>query len=384
MSPQTRGLMLGLTAILIGLPLMGWAFFLTHMVPDGHTDFRVPYAAGYMLRTGQPLYDYSAELEAQNRVVSREEIALPFIHPAYEALLYVPLSYLTYLKAYWLWFALNLAILIAIYFALRPDLAPLSDGAFWLPFASLVAFLPFGAGLMQGQDSLLFVLLFAIAFALLRNDSHLFLAGMFVGLASFRFQIVVPVMLCFMLWRRWSFVTGFLATALPAAAISVALAGFWPYVNAVLGFSGQKTIALQQLVSHMPNLRGLIASLGGRAPLVIVASLIVLGVGARFGRNQDYQAQMALAITAAVLVSYYGLIHDLGVLFIPCAFLFSQKSDRALALAGVIFFSPTLLIFAPDHFYLAVVGILALFIYLVTRGLSVTEWGTPQAIANST
>src|SRR5689334_18531354 len=107
MSPTTRALILGITAILIGLPLLGWPSFLLYVVPDGHADFRANYTAGYLLRTGQPLYDYALEVGVQNQKVSHEEVALPFIHPAYEALLYVPLSFLTYLQAYWVWFAVN-------------------------------------------------------------------------------------------------------------------------------------------------------------------------------------------------------------------------------------------------------------------------------------
>jgi alpha-1,2-mannosyltransferase len=383
MVPQMRGLVLGLTAILIGLPLLGWTFFLTHMVPDGHTDFRVTYTAGYMLRTGQPLYDYAAELKAQNQVVSREEIALPFLHPAYEALIYVPLSFLTYHRAYWLWFATNIVILTLIYYLLRPELKPLSDGAFWLPIASLAAYLPFGAALVQGQDSLLIVFLFSAALVLLRSDDHLLLAGMCLGLASFRFQIVVPMIACFLLWRRWKLVAGFLATALPLAIMSVFLAGFWPYVNAVLGFTGHKTVALQQLASHMPNLRGLIHSAGGGNWLTVALSFLVLASAALAAHGRSLQLQMALAVTVGSLVSYYGLVHDLSVLFVPCAYLFGQKTGSALATAAVVFFSPTLLIFAPDHFYLAAVGGVALFAYLAVASPELFNVPAVRVIENA-
>src|SRR5947208_10770375 len=106
--PLTRALILGSVALLFGLPLTGWAFFLKHMVPDGHADFRANYTAGYMLRTRMPLYDPSAELEAQNRAVSQSPITLPFLHPAYESLFYAPLSLLSFQRAYWIFFALNL------------------------------------------------------------------------------------------------------------------------------------------------------------------------------------------------------------------------------------------------------------------------------------
>lgn len=365
MKPEIRGLVIGLAAALVGLPLMGWAYFLSHMVPDGHTDFRPSYAAGYMLRMGMPLYDPAAQLEAQNRVVSQEEITLPFNHPAYEALVYVPLSFLSYLHAYCVWFALNLLILGLIYYVLRAELAPLATVAPWLPILSLAAFLPFGAALMQGQDSLLVVLLFSLVFVLLQDDTHLVLAGVLLGLAVFRFQLLVPTIACFLLWRRWKIIAGFLTTALPAAFVSIVIAGFWPYFRMLMRYSGKGTIELQRLVLRMPNLRGLIQSAGGGTWLIIIASLLLLTVAVLTGRGRGLQDQFSLAITVTSLVSYYGFVHDLSVLFIPCTLLLRSGNVRALSIVGIVFFAPTLLIFAPNHFYLAAFGVLALFAYLV-------------------
>src|SRR5262249_33554574 len=173
MTGTTRAITLGVIAILIGLPIMSWATFLLHVVPDGHADFRANYTAGYMVRTGQPLYNYELEMDVQGRKVSPETVAAPFIHSAYEALVYVPVSFFSYLQAYWLWFAVNLIVLIYVYRLLRPQLTPLSAVASWVPAATFAAFMPVGAALVQGQDSLLLLLLLAVTFALLAYSEHL-------------------------------------------------------------------------------------------------------------------------------------------------------------------------------------------------------------------
>jgi hypothetical protein len=381
MRPEIRGLILGLTAALFGFPLMGWSFFLTHMVPDGHTDFRATYAAGYMLRTGKPLYDPAAQFEAQNQVVSREEIALPFNHPAYEALIYLPLSFLSYLHAYWLWFALNLLMLVGIYFVLRGELKPLTVVAPWLPIASLPAYLPFGAALVQGQDSILCTLLFACASVRMQDDRRIF-AGFLLGLAAFRFQILLPVMVCFLCWRQWQTVGGVLCSAIPAAGISGLLGGVRPYVTMLLRYSGQGAAngmvdrrTLEALVSHMPNLRGLIQSSGGGSWLVLLVSMLVLATACVAGQGRALREQLALAITVASLISYHGLVHDLSVLFIPCALVFSSGNIRALSTAGIVFFAPILLIFGASHFYLAAFGVLTLFVSLVASPFLSTTSG---------
>jgi len=365
MTPAIRGAILGLTAILIGLPLPSWGFFFLHVVPDGHTDFRAYYTAGYLLRAGKPLYDYGLELEAQHLKGSIEVVRAFFIHPAYEALLYVPLSFLSYLQAYSVWAAVNLLILVCVYRLLRPELSPLFAVAPWVPAATFAAFLPVGAAIMQGQDSIVVLLLCTLALSYFRHSEHLLIAGMLLGLAVFRFQIIVPIILCFLLWRRWKVVMGFLITSTGAAAVSIALAGFWRYVHMVLGLSLQPELAYLQPASRMPNIRGLIHSLGGNDWIVLVASLTVLGIAVFAGKNCNLQQQFSLAITTAALVSYHGFVHDLCPVFIPLALLIGKKQQSALVVAGICFITPSLVAFLPDQSYIGVISVLVLFAFLV-------------------
>ena len=357
-SPQIRGLILGLAAALIGFPLISWAYFLTHMVPSGHADFRANYTAGYMLRMSKPLYDYSAEVQAQNKVVSREGNALPFIHPAYEALLYLPLSFLSYVTAFWTWFGVNIGLLILAYRLMRAELGSLAPVASCLPAATLLAYLPIGTCLVQGQDSVLLLTLLAASSSLLRNQ-RLLLAGVCLGLGVFRFQIVIPIVVCFALWRQWRLIVGFLAAAVPAALLSIQIAGFSSYLKTIQGLSRQVG-ELQQSTAKMPNLRGLIESLGGDAWLVLVFSLIVVASVGLMGKKFSLHRQLSIAIATGSLVSYHCLLHDLSVLLIPCSLLFIQRTGRSFAIAGLVFFAPTLMIFSPNHFYFAVIGSLAL------------------------
>jgi hypothetical protein len=53
-----------------------------HLLPAaraGHTDFRTFYTTGHMLRSGDPIYDYTAEISAQSALVSPNAYALPFM-----------------------------------------------------------------------------------------------------------------------------------------------------------------------------------------------------------------------------------------------------------------------------------------------------------------
>ena len=93
--------LLGISPILLAAQLMGWLTFSPSAL-HGHADFRQLYAAGYMVRTGHAseLYNYRAQQSFQDTLVGNDEPALPFIRPAFQALLFVPFSLLPYRTAY--------------------------------------------------------------------------------------------------------------------------------------------------------------------------------------------------------------------------------------------------------------------------------------------
>src|SRR5437867_7391289 len=138
-----KALAMALPAVMLGLQISCWIFFV-RSVREGHPDFRANYSAGYMARTGhiRQIYDYAAQKELQDQLISREPVAMPFIHPAYEALLYVPVSILPFREAYVAFLILNVGLLLISYRLLSPKLQNLR--ALWppLPAAILVTFLP--------------------------------------------------------------------------------------------------------------------------------------------------------------------------------------------------------------------------------------------------
>lgn len=383
-----RALALGLPAILLGLQLSGWLFFMP-VIRDGHFDFRHLYTAGYMVRTGHAheLYDYQTEKQFEDALISPEHIALPFNHLAYEALLFVPLSLLTYKQAYFAFLALNFALLAAAYQILLPYIGNLRFAWRWLGAAMFVTFLPNAAALMQGQDSLLLMGLFAGAFVTLLKKRE-FLGGLLLGLALFKFQVVLPVAVLFAMWRCWQFIAGFALSGAAVAALSVALVGISQistYTHSLLAMGIGLSSKADQLryginPSAMPNLRGLVFGLlHDRVPgvwiqsAIVAVSGIVLLLAARGGVNKSNPDRLLLAIVTSVLVSYHLLIHDMSVLLVPVCVvisghLFSESgggpgSDQLRA-AALLFVAPIWMSFAPNYFFVVCVPSLIFFLRL--------------------
>ncbi len=330
---------MGLIALMVGMEIALAVGFIP-VVRDGHGDFRAFYGAGAVLASGRrDIYNYETEKQFQDRV-SPEQIAMPYIHLPDEAVLFAPLAKLKYAKAWIVFTVLNLALLALAGYLLRAHPA------------LLLGFLPVGVAIAQGQDSILLRALLSLAWAAVEKQRG-FLAGIFVGLTLFKFQIALPIALLFLLWRNWSFVYGFCASSAAHLVASWALvgnAGMVAYSRTLTQMSAQRD-QFQMAVhpTRMANLRGLAAGLDLPPIIVFVLTAVVLIYAWR------KQPRFETAILAASLVSYHFLIHDMSILLIPIAIGLKRQSWSALALLG----APLVMAVTHEHFYLAGLVIVA-------------------------
>jgi hypothetical protein len=327
-------LAMALPAIMLGMQISGWIGFLP-MIRDGHADFRNIYAAGYMVRVGHghEIYDYAAQKRFQDTTVSREEVALPFIRPAYQALLFAPFSLLPFRQAYIAFLVFNLAVLVLCVWLLRPYMGNLA--LVWPPSpGAMFLFLPIAIALMQGQDSIILMTLLAGAFICLKNGRE-YMAGALVALGLFKFQLVIPIAVLFLAWRRWRFSTGFVCAGALVTAVSVTISGLpqtVDYVRSMVRMSSSHGLAsgLPLSVDHMANLHGAFAGILGRSHLVLpltIASSALMMIFAIIRQPRETDA-LVIAIPVSVVVSYYLFVHDMSILLIPIILTMDRSLGR--------------------------------------------------------
>jgi len=372
-----RGLSLGVPAYLIGVHLWTWVFMLPTFL-GGRADFRQLYTAGFMVRSGyaSQLYDYDSEHRFQNALVSPADIALPFNHLSYEALLFAPFSLLPFRTAYFAFLGTNLGLLALCFWLLRPGMDRLSEIFRWLPAGMFLGFLPVAAALMQGQDSILLLTLLVAATVALQRGADL-TAGALVGFGLFKFQIVLPIALLLLLWRRWRFSAGFAVSAAAVGLISlwlVGLTGAETYVRSLIHMSVGLTSAAAQFrygisPAAMPNLRGLIFGLANtrlsafwiQAVTVILSGATLVGVAILARTKKRGVDAFLVVITVSTMVSYHLLIHDLSVMLIPVTltlnrFIAAESTEdsagRLIArMSALMFIAPICISYIPGHFY---------------------------------
>lgn len=324
----------------------------------GYQDFTIFYTAGQMVRSGQTaaLYDLPAQYRMQQQFVPDVRIRqgpLPYNHPPFEALLFVPFTFVGYVPAYVLWTVINLVLLVAALALLRKHFAEIRTLSPVFLGLAAAGFFPIAIALFQGQDSILLLLILASSLVALERERDT-VAGAVLAAGLFKFQLIIPLLLILVI-RRWRLLCGFVPVALALAGGSVAMLGWRgtaDYVRFVLYL--EKSGAGGAIVAaDMPNLRGLIACLPGinsgssfAMVLTLVSSMVVfLAAFWRVRQRRDSVAfSFGLATVATILVSYHLLPYDLSLL-LPVALLLFTASGQTEWGDARADLSPLLLLF---------------------------------------
>jgi hypothetical protein len=342
------------------------------LIRKGYPDFTIFYSAGKILREGlgSKLYDESTQYRIQQEFaagVSIRQGPLPYNHPPFEALLFVPFTYVPYFTAYFLWNAINLLILCALPFLLRPHLPILRQIPAPLCAFIALAFFSVFIAFLQGQDILLLLLLFVLAYVRLNKEAD-FSAGCWLGLGLFRFHLVLPFVLILFLAKRRMVILGLLSVALALLVISMFIMGPLQALNyPSYVWHVEQTMAhrMTAVPVGMPNLRGLTDSLLERAlskplrdGLVALISIGLIIFTASKWRGRNFDLAFSLALITTILVGYHAFAYDLSLLLLPMALVLNYRVQHVGyaqgSLASFAFFAPFAVLFlTPLHMLLA-------------------------------
>ncbi len=159
------------------------------------SDFVSYYAAGTVMRSDSGrLYDRQLQSDTQARLGAK--VYLPFVYPPTVALIFVPFSSLDFATAYAVWLGVNLSLLVFCLWLLIRRLG-LSESQSEGLQALVLVFLPVYVALVQGQLSVVMLLLFALFFF---DDSKR--AGIWAGLLLMKPVLAIVPFLILLLNRN--------------------------------------------------------------------------------------------------------------------------------------------------------------------------------------
>jgi hypothetical protein len=319
--------------VLLLLTLAGIVYYFAHGFEgrEKGTDFPDRYAAARMVLEGygHQLYDFHAQEQFQIRYAGRT--GEYYIHPPFGTLLFLPICFWSLQTAYLLWCILNVGVLAYTAIVFQRHVFKRFDWRVLLPLFFL--FPPVLIGFLQGQDSLLLLLIMTLAVVELRRNRN-FTAGCLLGCGLFKFHIVFTLIVLVASLRRKGLLRGFALVFVTLLVISAGISG-WAFLTAYPRFlMSLNSLPLANIhPAAMANIRGLV-SVSGVAQGT-VARLALIGIGSilvfwhawkRFGRSKFADAtNLAFGnfVLAAILVSYHLSPSDLCIALLPIG-LFSQ------------------------------------------------------------
>jgi hypothetical protein len=330
-------------------------------IRQGYGDFASFYTAGTLVRRGlgPELYNPAAQWKVQQEFASVEirQGPLPYIRPPFEALLFSVFARWPYVTALFLWTALKLALLVAIPFVVveggswrgGSSLGGSVRGGSWKQTIPLwaVGFLTLGTfpefmDVLLGQDAALLAFLFAISFWQLATDRDVG-AGLTLGLALFKFQLVIPFVMALWIAGRKRVIPGFATSAIAVLGISAGIVGWrglLRYPRDLLALNQATGVGVITPQNQM-NLRGLLIFAVGREPYpggihwalapVALAAIVCAGLLWRKAGDRLLAEGFGLALIAAIVTSYYAQEYDLLLLIVPLLATRARAADAAPA-----------------------------------------------------
>jgi hypothetical protein len=380
--------------VLVFLALASITYFFAHSFDKraNGVDFPEFYAAARMVSEGcgHQLYDFQAQDRFQIRYAGRT--GTYYNHPPFETLLYLPFSFWSLHAAYLLWCLFNAGVLTYTAIVFQRHVCDRLDWRVLLLLFFL--FPPVLLNFLQGQDSLLLLLIMTLAVVAMKRGRN-FTAGCLLGCGLFKFHVILSFALLVASLGKKGLLRGLALVFVTLLLISTGISG-WGFLTAYPRFLMKlSSLALAGIhPAQMANLRGLVGVSGivpdpaARLALTLAGSVAILWLAWRcFRGNQSKFAGVAglafadLAfgnfVLAAILVSYHLSPHDLCIALLPVGLLSQYLASGAgiprwarliLISCQCVFFLPPLhVILLARHGY-AYAGIPILIMFLLSGG----------------
>lgn len=347
-SPLPRWLPLA-HAILLAMTLYFWNAFLWTSEPLGYVykrDFLSVYVGARAVAEGHGSQLYTVELQRQLTDTAilpySRRILLPYIYPAYVAVILSPLGKLPLVTAFVLWTCINL---LAAAWLLRRVLRHQSvfpgQGAVLL--VACLAWVPLQLTISHGQMGLLCAVGLSEALVSLQSGKQ-WQAGCWLALGLVKPQIIALPLLALAVWQCWRALASFTTILVLLVGLSFAKLGYWitDYLHFMKEFYRRgKEFSLYPLA--MQNWLGLVSALLGKDTGIAAHVLLgILSIGSvllvlflcrgRKGSTTpshpgNLSVRFAIVILLGLLTSPYLYFHDWVVAVPALAILFLSATQ---------------------------------------------------------
>jgi hypothetical protein len=298
-------------------------------------DFVQFYTLGHLASAHRirEMYDAASFHEAQAEFLpeSAREIYPP-VYPPQAAVMFAPMSGLSYQRALFIWNFITIAgYALIVWSAWKVVADRLPDRTFVI--AAAAAFPPFWILILHGQVTV--ILLFAFWAGWLALEHHRrWLAGFAFGLLALKPQFGIPLAVVVLASGEWAMLTGAVTSVMAQAVVVWMVLGsdaFTTFADSI-----PTTIAYADLLEAKPFMSHSLRALTRLTPnwigLPMWAALaaIVLWFTVRAWKSDaPLRVRLGVVVLAATLVNPHVIIYDLTVLVLPLIWFGSYMQEPA-------------------------------------------------------
>ena len=329
-----------------GIPLQTWVAVLAFcliwvglgslIVPGARKhDFLNLYTGASLALDGNfaHLHSPQAQLDRERQFVPALPTLVPFVRPPFYALLLAPLALVPFALAFWIWLALQSALLFGCWaWALSrwgPD--ALTFGALYLPTA---------LGIASGQDCVVMLAILIATYALSEKGRH-FSSGAMLGLGLIKFHLFLLWPLALLMQKRWRMLAGACAAVAAETLISLWLSG-WSGMAGYFQLLRNKNIErLSPSPELMINVHGLALNFGMDNPVVrgLLVGFVILLVAGACWRAPLWQ-WFAAASAGSLLIPPHVYGYDASLLLLSIWLAIFMSTDKWTRIAATLICTP--------------------------------------------
>jgi hypothetical protein len=313
-------------AIFAGWSLLG-GWIIGHGGMPRSIDFCWIWVSGKLaaLSNSAEIYNPAAFTAAQDTLLGTGECSfLHFSYPPTVLFFTYPLGFLPYTVAFALWIIVTIVLYLAAVYAIIPR-----------PAAVIAAFTPMAVPLnvLSRHNGFLTAGLLGLSLGFMEREP--WLAGICLGLATYKPQFGVLFPLALLASRNWRALCSASATSAALGVAAVVAFGYqgWPSFINLLWHRNESLSADGGVELNLQSIYGLLHWAGASAWIawavhLTIAAIVAVMVCALWAKLVPYSLKAAIICTGAVTVSPYLLAYDLCILSIAVAFLVRDGMSR--------------------------------------------------------
>jgi Glycosyltransferase family 87 len=312
---------------------------------------------------GERLYDFELQQQYQAQLLperAESGALLPYVYPP-QFVVFAPLALLPLPAAFYLWTAIQAALLGLILRWLWQDAHSWGPAAPVLAATTLLAFQPLFLTFQLGQQALIsLVAIYGLVRAL--RDEQPLQSGAWLALACLKPQLALLPALYLIGSRQWRVLLTASALCIAWAAVATAVLGFhcWSNFLALTAFHARQFDSygvfplrghnLKMLATAVlsPERLSLVNALTGVGLLGSAVAALLLGFVSRNAREPIRNLCLALTLFLAVLAAPHLNPHDDLLLLVPALLFYSARlraGKPASLLAALLIACPLLFLF---------------------------------------